>query len=269
MSPRIRDLFPAIDRREEILGRLSGKRVAVFLDYDGTLVPIMGRPDLAVLADATRRVISRLAEIYTVGIISGRDRSEVERLVGLQDLVYAGGHGFDIAIPDGRTLKKEIDPGSRDLLDRIRGRLRKELGNIQGVILEPKPASLAVHYRLTASIHLTGVKAVIDGVLSDYPELRMTPGKKVYDLQPRIDWDKGKAVCWILEAMGLDRPDCLALYVGDDITDEDAFRVLGDRGIGIFVGAPDGEENDRRTGAHYGLNDTDEVRDFLDALIPS
>ena len=65
----------------------------------------------------------------------------------------------------------------------------------------------------------------------------MTPGKMVYELQPKLDWDKGRAVLYLIDALGLDGDDVVPLYLGDDITDEDAFRALAGRGIGIFVGS--------------------------------
>ena len=96
--------------------------------------------------------------------------------------------------------------------------------------------------------------------------LRVTPGKMVYEIQPKIDWDKGRAVLYLLEALGLDGEDVLPLYVGDDNTDEHAFQALTGRGIGILVADPADPEAGRSTAADFVLDDTQEVQRFLDAL---
>ncbi len=112
------------------------------------------------------------------------------------------------------------------------------------------------------------VKDAVDSPLADFSdELKVTPGKMVFELQPRLDWDKGKGVLYLLEALHLKRPEVVPLYLGDDITDEDAFRVLASRGIGIFVGRCDDPAlAGRRTAASFVLDSTKEVQTFLDRL---
>jgi alpha,alpha-trehalase len=117
-----------------------------------------------------------------------------------------------------------------------------------------------VHYRQVADDQVAEVEAIVDRALAAVPELSKTRGKKVFELRPRFDWDKGKAVLWLLDALGQGRADVLPFYVGDDLTDEDAFRALSGRGITIFVGQPE------RTAAHYVLGDTAEVGAFLSKL---
>jgi trehalose 6-phosphate phosphatase len=105
-------------------------------------------------------------------------------------------------------------------------------------------------------------------VLAEHPdELKVTPGKMVYEIQPKIDWDKGKAVLYLLETLDLGGEDVVPIYVGDDITDEDAFEALKGRGISIFVGrADDPEVAGRTTAADYALHTVEEVERFLDVL---
>ena len=93
------ELASALDRWEELGPHLREKRPAVFLDYDGTLTPIVARPELAVLAEEMRRTVRTLAARCPVAIVSGRDRTDVQRLVRIEGLIYAGSHGFDIAGP--------------------------------------------------------------------------------------------------------------------------------------------------------------------------
>jgi len=106
------------------------------------------------------------------------------------------------------------------------------------------------------------VEASVDDALARHPDLRKGYGKQVFELQPRLDWHKGTAVLWLLHALALDGPDVLALYIGDDLTDEDAFRTVADRGIGIVVAA-----GARPTAASYVLKHPEEVHAFLRHLI--
>jgi trehalose 6-phosphate phosphatase len=105
-------------------------------------------------------------------------------------------------------------------------------------------------------------------VLEEHPdELKVTPGKMVYEIQPKIDWNKGKAVLYLLEALGLDRDDAVPMYLGDGMTDEHAFEALSGRGIGISVGADDDPEADSpATSADYVLHTVKEMEQFLDTL---
>ena len=118
-----------------------------------------------------------------------------------------------------------------------------------------------MHYRLTAPEHVPEVERVVDTVLQEFPTLHKRHGKKVFEIRPKIDWDKGKAVLWLLEALHLDGPEVLPIYVGDDVTDEDAFAALKQLGIGVLV-----TDVPRPSAAAYSLRDTEEVRQFLQLL---
>ena len=241
--------------------RLDGQRLAVFLDFDGTLTPIVDHPERAVLSNGMRATIEALSERCLVAVVSGRGREDVMRRVGVSRLCYAGSHGFDIAGPHGcapRHVRGHhvipvVAQAERELLDR--------LGAVPGVLIEEKTTALAVHYRMVAEDDVPTVEAAVDAVLERHPDLRKTGGKMIFELRPREDWDKGKAVLWLLDALDLDGDDVTPIYVGDDETDEDAFAALKGRGIGIFV-----SDRPRPTMADYGLRDPDEVRAFLEAL---
>ncbi|SFP98568.1 trehalose-phosphatase [Tranquillimonas alkanivorans] len=240
---------------------LAERRPAVFLDYDGTLTPIVARPDLAVLSDDMRRAVQRLAGLCPVAIVSGRDRADVERLVGLDGLIYAGSHGFDIAGPDGLRIEHDKGAAFSAAVGRAAERLTAGLADIGGALVEPKRFAVAVHYRQVAEADVRKVERVVDDVIAAVPELKKTHGKKVFELRPRFDWDKGKAVLWLLDALDLDRPEVLPIYVGDDETDEDAFRALTARGSGIVVA-----DHDRPSAARYRLETVEDVGHLLDAL---
>ncbi len=256
------DTLPRIlDQLDELEEQLDGRQAAVFLDYDGTLTPIVERPELAVLSEDMRTTVKHLAGLCTVGIISGRDRADVERLVGLDELVYAGSHGFDISGPSGLKVEHEEGADVATVVHHAENRLRKLLASIDGALVEPKRFAVAVHYRQVADDNVPAVEAAVDRTLDGTPELRKTYGKKVFELRPRLEWDKGKAMLWVLKALGLDGPDVLPFYLGDDTTDEDAFAVLAERGIGALVGCPA-----RDTKARYVLDRPADVQQFLRSL---
>lgn len=275
LAREIGDLPNALVNEEEFNRRLEGKRAAVFLDYDGTLTPIVDRPEDAIISESMQRAVRDLAERCTVCVVSGRDRRVVQELMGLDNLIVAGSHGFDIWSPDEGTIEHEMGSEFGDVLEEAKARLRAEVEPIEGSLIEPKSASVAVHYRLVAEAERPRVKQVVDELLREHPdELKVTPGKMVFELQPKIDWNKGKAVLYLIEALGLDREDVVPIYLGDDITDEDAFEALGEapaggnkRGIGIFVGsADDPEVGGRTTHAEYVLDSVEEVGGFLEQL---
>jgi trehalose 6-phosphate phosphatase len=252
----------------ELYGRLAGKRPAVFLDYDGTLTPIVDRPEDAVISESMRGAIRRLAEVCPVCVVSGRDRRVVQELMGIDNLIVAGSHGFDIWSPSGGAIERQEGGEFLDLLAEVRARLDRELASIKGALVEPKSNSVAAHYRLVIEDERPRVKEVVDELLAENRgKLKITPGKMVYEIQPNIDWDKGKAVLYLLGALGLDRDDVVPIYMGDDTTDEDAFKALAGRGLGIFVGrADDPEVAGRLTYADYILASMEEVEQFLDLL---
>lgn len=257
----------AVDHYPDIEARFADKRLAVFLDYDGTLSPIVSRPELAVLSDEMRATVSELADHCTVAIISGRDRRDVAELVGIDELVYAGSHGFDIAGPDGLAVEHDASarflPVMVDLADRLEGRI----ADIEGSLVERKKYSIAVHYRLVRDDQVATIDAAIDGALGlpEFAEIRRTPGKKVFDLQPAIDWNKGKAVEWVLHALDLDHDDVLPMFIGDDLTDEDAFAALSGRGVGVVVVS----DSDRMSAADYSVPEVPDVGTLLGRIAES
>jgi trehalose 6-phosphate phosphatase len=258
----------ALRDADALAEQTGGRRPAVFLDYDGTLTPIVDRPEDAIISERMRAVVQGLARRCPVCVVSGRDRPVVQQLMGVDDLIVAGSHGFDIWAPDAGTIEREEGSDFAELLTEVARRLREKTGSLEGALIEPKRSSVALHYRLVPEAQRPQIKATVDGVLADHPDrLRVTRGKMVYELQPKLEWDKGRAVLYLLEALELDREDVLPIYIGDDITDEDAFRALGGRGVGILVADPaDPEVAGRSTAADYVLADVHEVEQFLDGL---
>lgn len=247
---------------EEVLRRLGEKRVAVFSDYDGTLTPIVARPELAVLDEDMRETLRRLAAHCTTAIISGRSLEDVRDLVGIEELYYAGNHGFEIEGPPQNPLHLETGTEYRQDLEDVRARIEERVGGISGLLIEDKRLSLSVHYRLVTPDRVPTVKRTVDEIVADFPRLRRHSGKKVYEIRPRVDWHKGRALIFVLEALGLDRPDVFPIYLGDDVTDEDAFAVIKGRGLGVLV-----SDSPHASAADYIVRDPAEVKRFLDQLI--
>jgi trehalose-phosphatase len=248
----------ALEHVQDIAG--GNRRLAVFLDYDGTLTPIVSHPEKALLSDSMRQALQALAMHASVAILSGRDLDDVRERGDIATITYGGSHGFDIAGPRG--LLKQVATQFLPKLDMVEEELGKQLAEIAGARVERKRFSIAAHYRNVNESDTPKVERAVSEVAARHRELRKMDGKKVYELLPDIDWDKGKAVLWLLETLGLERAKVRPIYIGDDRTDEDAFRALGQRGVGILVG-----EQPRPTSANYSLKDPTEVERFLRELV--
>ncbi|XP_057518644.1 probable trehalose-phosphate phosphatase F isoform X2 [Amaranthus tricolor] len=261
----------------------KGKKIAIFLDYDGTLSPIVDDPDRALMADDMRSAVINVAKYFPTAIISGRSRDKVYDLLGLAELHYAGSHGMDIMSPMHRisdrnsNLNDSIDTQDKQaslfqpateflpMIDEVFRTLVDTTKDIKGAIVENHKFCASVHYRNVEEKNWPTIAQLVHDVLKNYPRLRLTHGRKVLEVRPVIDWDKGKAVEFLLESLGLsNKDDVLPIYIGDDKTDEDAFKVLrkGNRGYGILV-----SPMPKETKALYSLKDPSEVKQFLEALV--
>ncbi|MDH3670522.1 MAG: trehalose-phosphatase [Gammaproteobacteria bacterium] len=261
MTGLIADLPSALAHSGDIRKRLAGKRPAVFLDYDGTLTPIVDRPELAIMTSEMRATIRVLATVCPTAIVSGRGLADVAALVKLEELIYSGNHGFEISTPGTSTVHSDKGKPFTEAVAAISEHIAQEIADIDGAFVENKTYSLSVHYRLVAPQRVAEIEGVVDAALTDYPNLHKRHGKKVFEIRPKIDWDKGKAVLLLLQTLALDGPEVVPIYIGDDITDEDAFRALKGRGIGVLVGT-----EERESVADYILHDTDETQRFLHVL---
>lgn len=256
---RPKPLFQCWDKAKSTF--LGGKKPVFFLDYDGTLTPIVQRPELAVISGDMKDVLKRLSEKYTTTIVSGRMRQDVEKLVGIKGLTYAGSHGFDIIGP-GISM---IEPRAKEtipLITKIIKHLSNELSAIPGILIEEKKFSVAVHYRLVDERYLAKIKDLVDKIIQNNTSLRLMSGKKVFEILPRIDWDKGQAVRWIMQALGISWSDVSVVYIGDDTTDEDVFRVVRRRGIGILV-----SDKPKESAADFQLSSPEEVKKLFREII--
>ncbi|KAL0313974.1 UNVERIFIED_CONTAM: putative trehalose-phosphate phosphatase D [Sesamum angustifolium] len=263
----------ALSMFEEIMRASQGKQIVVFLDYDGTLSPIVEDPDRAFITTEMREAVRDVAKLFPTAIVSGRCRAKVYNFVRLSELYYAGSHGMDIKGPaKGHTHRKGnqtvLCQPAREFLpmiDEVYKALMEKVKCIPGAKVENNKFCLSVHYRCVEEKKWGELGDQVRMVINDYPQLRLTQGRKVLEIRPTIKWDKGNAVEFLLEALGYaESNDILPIYIGDDRTDEDAFRVLRERGqgLGILV-----SKTPKETNASYSLQEPSEVMKFLQRLV--
>lgn len=255
----VASLPDALDTFDRICEACAGRRPAVLLDYDGTLTPIVDRPEDAVLSDGMREAIRALTGRALVAVISGRGLDDVRARVDVPGLWYAGSHGFEILDPDGEDRSPGIGDRYAPSLERGASMLEEALADIEGVLVERKKFAIAVHYRLAGEEAAERVERVCHETAEALGDLRVTGGKMIAELRADVDWHKGSAVESIIDRAPEPETHLLPIYLGDDDTDEDAFVGAADLGgFGITVG---GRE---RSTARYRLGDPDAVRAWLE-----
>ncbi len=245
----------------------ADKNIILFLDYDGTLAPIVNSPWEAVLSQENRELIEWLVLIprYQVVIISGRTLVDIKQMVGIEGVIYIGNHGWEI---EGSSMHFEslISVKVSSTMEKIKYELITELSSIPGVFVEDKGMTLSVHYRMAARDKEFLVRRIFEHICMPYCRqniIKVHEGKKVLELRPPVEWDKGKAALWLLRKQEILRGkgNVLPIYIGDDTSDEDAFRVLKNKGITVFVGTSGSSE------AQYYLAGPQEVTEFLKHMI--
>jgi trehalose 6-phosphate phosphatase len=249
----------------QALDLTTGRQPAVFYDFDGTLSEIVEDPDSARLVDGAADALTSLSAACPVAILSGRDLADVRERIGLPGLWYAGSHGFELTGPDGTHHQNPEAAASIPVLAGAAADLADQLGRIPGVVVEHKRFGVAVHYRNAARDRVGEVAAAVR-TAGQRTALRVTTGREVIELRPNIDWDKGKTLRWVLDYIRDNEGagPLLPIYLGDDITDEDAFDAVDDDGIAILVRHSD--DGDRATAARYALDDPGRVREFTERL---
>ncbi|MDT7734361.1 MAG: trehalose 6-phosphate phosphatase [Mycobacterium sp.] len=249
----------------QALSLTSTRQPAVFFDFDGTLSEIVNDADSARLTDGAAEALTSLSAHCPVAILSGRDLADVRERIGLPGLWYAGSHGFELTGPDGKHHQNAEAAASIPVLAAAAAELADKLGDIPGVVVEHKRFGVAVHYRNAARDRVGEMSAAVRGA-GQRTGLRVTTGREVIELRPDVDWDKGKTLRWVLDYIrdNEDSNSLQPIYLGDDITDEDAFDAVADDGIAILV--RHGDDGDRATAADYALDAPDRVREFTERL---
>ncbi|MGB8206455.1 MAG: trehalose-phosphatase [Mycobacterium sp.] len=247
------------------LDGITGQHPAVFFDFDGTLSDIVENPDSAGLVAGAADALTSLTAQCPVAILSGRDLADVRQRIGLPGIWYAGSHGFELIGPDGTHHENAEAAASIPVLEQAAAELADQLAHIPGVVVEHKRFGVAVHYRNAARDRVGEAAAAVRSV-GRRTALRVTTGREVIELRPDVDWDKGKTLRWVLDHIrdGEQPGPLLPIYLGDDITDEDAFDAIHDDGIAILVRHSD--DGDRATAANYALDSPARAREFTDRL---
>ncbi|MBW3554132.1 MAG: trehalose-phosphatase [Gemmatimonadetes bacterium] len=255
--PHARELLPGL----LALRRRAG-RMLVALDFDGTLSPIVPRPEDAALLDGVDAPLRRLADRddTIVAIVSGRGLRDVHARVRLDGVYYAGNHGFEIEGPDLDRVH-EAARAARPALEEAAGQIARALEDEPGTQVEDKGWTLSIHYRRAER---AGAEERVREAVRRHGRaggLRVTEGKKILEIRPDVDWHKGAAMRFLLDTLTGDG-ELPAIFIGDDRTDEDAFAVVAELGGGIVVGDPPPAD----TRARAWLSDPDEVAALIEEL---
>jgi trehalose 6-phosphate phosphatase len=250
---RSRSLSASVQRR-----LLRCSNILLFLDFDGTLAPLQTTPEMAEIPSETNALLQLLSgrSNIMVWLVTGRSEADIRRKVRVRNLGWISNHGFTISAGRSHWIHKAAREQSA-LLDNIAQRLRRALASVQGVLIENKRYTLTVHYRNARLRSVLLVKETTRRLVCDYgTNVRITTGKKVLEIRPDVEWNKGCAVDRVLKSLRR-RKETFVVYAGDDRTDEDAFRRLRGRAVTVRVGGR------IPSAAAYRVRDPKQIADFL------
>ncbi|HPN72462.1 MAG TPA: trehalose-phosphatase [Candidatus Omnitrophota bacterium] len=249
------DEWPAVE------AAITGSCVFFLLDFDGTLAAIRRDPAKAALS---RKAEETLAEAVStkgisVAVISGRSRRDIMSRVGIKGITYVGNHGFETGKPQtGGSFRKTRR--FSQAIRKVATLLKASCGSIDGVIVEDKGLTISVHYRMASSRDAAKVRRLFSDVVTPYlsaGRVFASGGKKVLEVLPPVKWDKGEAALRLIsEKKRMSKKPVLPVYIGDDITDETAFKAIGNSGLTVLVGR-------RSSAAGHYLEGTGEVISFI------
>lgn len=249
-----------LDHMGAVADRFKDNALVLFLDYDGTLAPIAPTPDQALMTQGIREILMSLSQVALcrVIIISGRRLADLKSRVSIPGLTYVGNHGFEMEGAASFNVTSAIPARYGDDIRKLKGLLSETLSALEGVWIEDKGLVLTVHFRSASPATESMLRDTFEGVCRDYLQARrikVMEGKKVLEIRPPLKWGKGDAACRILaECQQQWGPGhVLAVYVGDDVTDEEAFGALNPSGLTVKVGDPSG------SCAQYFLRSQEEV----------
>lgn len=237
------------------------QHLALFLDFDGTLTPIVAKPEQAKLSKENHRLLKALCLYCPTGIITGRELSDIKNKISIPEIFYAANHGLEISAPLPFDFSLEKTNELTDHVKVMHEGLVKALASIPGCLIENKRLTLSIHYRLVDKKRLADIKKQIFKVLHENPLFAIKQGKKVFEIRPKIHWHKGKAIRYIVEQLQLPLEQTVVMYLGDDLSDEEAFQTINPLGISILVSS-----HPRKTQAKYTLAHPGEVNEFLHKL---
>ena len=233
-------------------------RTLLALDFDGTLCPIVAEPASAKVSPQMLHVLRRLSALpqVTLSIISGRQLSEISSSIPL-DAVYAGNHGLEI-FGKGLSFRHPEAEAARELLSEICWSFQASLDTWPGAWLEQKSLTATIHYRQAAEQDHQMIALAIRAHMQRFERLfAVRMGRQAVEIFPRLRWDKGAALRYIRQELGLQ--DSVCVCIGDDETDETVFAAFSED-ICVRVNA------DGPTRARFQLRDSGEVLALLERL---
>lgn len=249
----------------------KSQKTVIFMDYDGTLNNIVVKPEQAILLNKVKNLLEEISEYneIIIGIVTGRSLKTIKKLVNLKGIIYVGNHGFEMELPARKDIKNRFkfkgkfnNTKIKALMKKIADDINKMTKNIENVYLEDKELTLSLHWRDVKNRNLKEIKKVVAYIINTYHlKASFIKGKKVMNICPSIDWDKGKAIKFLLANCILHKKNNFVAFLGDDKTDEFVFKIFKNNQIPIRVGKK------RNSAAKFYLNNPDEVYRFLKFIL--
>ncbi|KYK21116.1 hypothetical protein AYK25_03835 [Thermoplasmatales archaeon SM1-50] len=244
---------------------LKSDVIFIFLDYDGTLVSFKDSPAKVITPERIKKVLRLLIQIQKIKVIivTGRTLEDIKKLLHVKRLSFIALHGLYIDSPEGVQFQRKTAQKTRSLITVIKKNMHSILKEEKGAYLEDKGLTVVFHYRLLPKNRIRILRETFKTIVRDYDKkkiLEFINGAKVIEARPK-GWNKGNAIELFLSHFA-NTKKILPIYIGDDITDEDAFRTLAKKGITIHVT----HEKKRKTAAHYWVKNPEEVAFFLESL---
>ncbi|KAL9672424.1 hypothetical protein QQ045_028674 [Rhodiola kirilowii] len=246
----------ALDVFQDLMKFSRGREIVVFLDYDGTLSEIVSNPDEAFMTNEMRAALDAVASNFPTAILSGRSIRKVYEFVNLNNIYYSGNHGNTIMPPAESFF----------FLLQIFDLLTERTCMIRGASVENNKCCVSVHIRnLVDKADAPLVDEIVRRELKKYPDFRIMLGHEVMEVRPNNNLNKGTALEQVMKSMGYTSSEnVVPLFIGDDKTDEDGFRVLRRLGSELSIVV---SSMPKETEANYSLRDPKEVMELLLRLV--
>ena len=257
----MRNLFENISEIKEQIEKTGG--AILLLDFDGVLSAIAPTPNEAFISEENKRLVEECAERFPIGIITGRGLAQIKKKMGVKDILYIASHGLEWE-EDDKDHVKPIPKETTDAINLAKEKIKPLISRYPGMIFEDKSFMFAAHYRIMSSelvpAFIKEVTSILEPIVKER-KLRLDHNLMTFELRPEIDWDKGDSVLFAEKHLNKKiGKNFMPIYIGDGLTDEDAFRVLSN-GITIRVG------EDKKSKAKWYLRNQEEVGLFLKWLL--
>jgi len=244
--------FPEISKKISL-----AKGLVIFLDFDGTLAELTSFPGNAKIKSDIKKNLQHQAQKknITLAIVSGRALKDLKNKVGLKNIIYSGNHGLEWEI-NNKLFFTNLPHTFIQSIPKIKQQLRQLAKQFPGAFIEDKKLTIAFHYRRVAAAKQKLVKALAKKILASAAKnktLEIIESKKTLDIRPQANWTKGHVVSHLHKLLG---PKSLGIYIGDDVTDEDAFKALKN-GLSVRVGKK------RKSSAKYFIKNVNQVPKLL------